>query len=92
MAKIYTVVKDGETLEELKTLTAAKKLADIPEGEERISYQMPTFWKGRNIIHYGSNETYLYFFANTSRKTFTFQDANGKISKGYEGGKMDGFV
>jgi hypothetical protein len=40
----------------------------------------------------GSNETYLYFFANTSQKTFTFQDANGKISKDYEGGKMDGFV
>lgn len=26
--KIYTVVKDGEELEQLKTLTAAKKLAD----------------------------------------------------------------
>ena len=28
MAKIYTVVKDGETVKELKTLAAAKKLAD----------------------------------------------------------------
>ena len=24
----------------------------IPEAEERISWQMPTFWKGRNIIHF----------------------------------------
>ena len=31
--KIYTVVKDGEELEQLKTLTAAKKLADA-EGAE----------------------------------------------------------
>ena len=31
--KIYTVVKDGEELEKLKTLTAAKKLADT-EGAE----------------------------------------------------------
>ena len=31
--KIYTVVKDGEELEKLKTLTAAKKLADA-EGAE----------------------------------------------------------
>ena len=31
--KIYTVVKDGEELEQLKTLTAAKKLADV-EGAE----------------------------------------------------------
>lgn len=33
MAKIYTVVKDGETLKELKTLAAAKKLADAEGGE-----------------------------------------------------------
>lgn len=34
--KIYTVVKDGEELEKLKTLTAAKKLADM-EGAEVYS-------------------------------------------------------
>ena len=33
MAKIYTVVKDGETVKELKTLAAAKKLADEQGGE-----------------------------------------------------------
>lgn len=33
MAKTYVVIKDGETLKELKTLTAAKKLADA-EGAE----------------------------------------------------------
>ena len=33
MAKIYTVVKDGETVKELKTLAAAKKLADAEGGE-----------------------------------------------------------
>ena len=31
--KIYTVVKSGETVKELKTLTAAKKLADEQGGE-----------------------------------------------------------
>ena len=31
--KIYAVVKDGETLKELKTLAAAKKLADAEDGE-----------------------------------------------------------
>ena len=34
--KTYTVVKDGETIEELKTLVAAKKLADT-EGAEVFS-------------------------------------------------------
>ncbi len=31
--KIYTVVKDGEALKELKTLAAAKKLADAESAE-----------------------------------------------------------
>ena len=35
MAKIYTVVKDGEPVKELKTLAAAKKLADAEGGEVR---------------------------------------------------------
>ena len=33
MAKIYSVMKNGELLEEAKTLTAAKKLADAEEAE-----------------------------------------------------------
>ena len=32
-SKIYTVMKDGQELEKVKTLTAAKKLADAAEGE-----------------------------------------------------------
>ena len=26
----------------------------IPEAEEKISWSMPTFWKGRNIIHFAA--------------------------------------
>ena len=33
MAKTYTVMKDGETIKELKTLAAAKKLADAEDAE-----------------------------------------------------------
>ena len=28
--------------------------AAIPEAEERISWSMPTFWKGRNLIHFAA--------------------------------------
>lgn len=31
----------------------------IPEAEEKISYQMPTFWKGRNIIHFAAFRGYI---------------------------------
>ena len=26
----------------------------IPDAEERISWQMPTYWKGRNLIHFAA--------------------------------------
>ena len=28
----------------------------IPEAEERISWSMPTFWKGRNLIHFAASK------------------------------------
>ncbi len=28
----------------------------IPEAEERISWSMPTYWKGRNIIHFAASK------------------------------------
>ena len=33
--------------------------AAIPEAEEKISYQMPTFWKGRNIIHFAAAKNHI---------------------------------
>ena len=47
----YIAVHDASVQLRLKevrdVLTAA-----LPEAEERISWSMPTFWKGRNIIHF----------------------------------------
>ena len=31
----------------------------IPEAEERISWSMPTFWRGRNIIHFAASKKHL---------------------------------
>ena len=33
--------------------------AAIPDVEERISWQMPTFWKGRNIIHFAAFKNHI---------------------------------
>ena len=33
--------------------------AAIPDAEERISWQMPTFWKGRNIIHFAAFKNHI---------------------------------
>ena len=31
----------------------------IPEAQEKISWSMPTFWKGRNIIHFAASKKHL---------------------------------
>ena len=31
----------------------------IPEAEEKISWSMPTYWKGRNIIHFAASKKHL---------------------------------
>ncbi|MBR6207686.1 MAG: DUF1801 domain-containing protein [Oscillospiraceae bacterium] len=31
----------------------------LPEAEERISWSMPTYWKGRNIIHFAAAKKHL---------------------------------
>ena len=31
----------------------------IPDAEARISWKMPTFWKGRNIIHFAAGKKHI---------------------------------
>lgn len=31
----------------------------LPDAEERISWSMPTFWKGRNIIHFAAAKNHI---------------------------------
>lgn len=33
--------------------------AAIPDAEERISWSMPTYWKGKNLIHFAASKKHL---------------------------------
>ena len=33
--------------------------AAIPDAVEKISYQMPTYWKGQNIIHFAAFKNHI---------------------------------
>ena len=33
--------------------------AAIPDAVEKISYRMPTYWKGRNIIHFAAFKNHI---------------------------------
>ena len=55
----------------------------IPEAEEKISYQMPTFWKGRNIIHFAAFKNHIGVYpGGEATAVFTEKLKDYKTSKG----------
>ena len=55
----------------------------LPEAEERISWSMPTFWQGRNLIHFAAAKKHLGIYPG-SEATAAFADelAAYDVSKG----------
>ena len=49
----YISSRDAELQPRLKELREILRSA-LPEAEERISWSMPTYWKGKNIIHFAA--------------------------------------
>ena len=45
------IVSQDEVVQSRLNLIRDTFRSAIPEATEKISYQMPTYWKGRNIIH-----------------------------------------
>ena len=55
----------------------------IPEAEERISWGMPTFWKGKNIIHFAPAKKHIGLYPGPEAiETFAEQLKDYKTSKG----------
>ena len=55
----------------------------IPEAEERISWSMPTFWKGRNLIHFAASKKHLGLYPGGEATTvFAGRLADYDVSKG----------
>ena len=48
----YIAAQPEEAQDYLRQINAAIK-ASIPETKEKISWSMPTYWKGRNLIQQG---------------------------------------
>jgi len=55
----------------------------IPDAEERMSWQMPTFWQGKNIVHFAAFKNHIGFFPGSEAVcAFTDRLAGYKASKG----------
>ncbi len=57
--------------------------AALPDASERISWSMPTFWKGRNIIHFAAFRKHLGIYPG-GEATMVFADKlkDYEVSKG----------
>ena len=57
--------------------------AAIPEAEERMSWSMPTYWRGRNLIHFAASKKHLGLYPG-GEATTVFADAlkDYDVSKG----------
>ncbi len=54
----YIMSQDEEARERLRVIRRIIGEA-IPEAAEKISWSMPTYWKGRNIIHFAAAKRHV---------------------------------
>ena len=57
--------------------------AALPDAVEKISYQMPTYWKGRNIIHFAAFKNHIGLYpGGEAPVVFAERLTSFKTSKG----------
>ena len=54
----YIAAQDEAVRPRLQEVRSLIRLA-IPDAEERISWSMPTYWKGKNLIHFAASKKHL---------------------------------
>ena len=55
----------------------------LPDAEERISWSMPTFWKGRNIIHFAAFKNHVGLYpGDQAIEAFKDELSDFSVSKG----------
>ena len=55
----------------------------IPDAEEKISWSMPTFWKGKNLIHFAAFKKHIGLYpGDEAIAVFAENLAGFEVSKG----------
>ena len=57
----YILSQDPEKQEDLRKMQTILRDA-LPGAEERISWSMPTYWKGHNILHFAASKKHIGFY------------------------------
>lgn len=60
-------------------------ISSLPDATEKISWSMPTYWKGYNIIHFAANKNHIGLYPGPEAVAFfaeKLDKAGCKYSKG----------
>jgi uncharacterized protein YdhG (YjbR/CyaY superfamily) len=78
----YIAAQDEMYQPKLKEIRTVLQKA-LPEAEERISWSMPTYWKGRNIIHFAASKKHLGIYPGDEATAEFAEELSGfSVSKG----------
>ena len=78
----YIALQDEKHQPMLKEVRMVLQKA-LPEAEERISWSMPTYWKGRNIIHFAASKKHLGIYPGDEAAAEFAEELSGfSVSKG----------
>ena len=78
----YIAAQDESVQTMLREIRSIIQTA-IPEAEERISWSMPTYWKGRNIIHFAASKNHLGIYpGDEATAAFAEELTDYSVSKG----------
>lgn len=78
----YIAAQEESVQPKLQELRAILRSA-IPEAVERISWSMPTFWKGQNLIHFAAAKKHIGLYPGGEATTVFAQElAAFDVSKG----------
>ncbi len=78
----YIESQDENVREKLREVRAIIRTA-IPEAEEKMSWSMPTYWKGHNLIHFAASKKHLGIYPGGEATTvFAEELKDYDVSKG----------
>ena len=78
----YIAAQEEDVRGRLEEVRAVIREA-IPDAEERISWSMPTYWKGRNLIHFAASKKHIGIYPGGEATTVFAEELAGiDVSKG----------
>lgn len=77
------IMRQGEVAQPKLNEIRAILRAALPDAEERISWAMPTYWQGRNIIHFAASKNHLGLYPGGEATDVFARELKGcSVSKG----------